>query len=208
MVKPLLSDSERSRIEATIADVEGRTSLELVVAVVARSADYWHWRVLLALCSGLSGGLAVLEWAPHVAPHWALLLQLPVGALAFLALGQGALHRWLVPARTSAAAVQGHAFRLFAERGLHHTRDHTGLLILVSLLERRVTLLGDSALHARVGEGGWQRHVEHLVGRLREGQATTGIVEVIQRIEATLGHDFPIGEHDVNELPNAVIEQH
>lgn len=207
MVSELLSASDRDRIEAAISEVEQKSSLELVVAVVARSAEYWQWRVLLAVCAGLSAAFALVEWARHVPTLIVILLQVPIGVLAYLALGIGTLHRLLIPAATSSEAVQAQAFRLFAERGLHQTRDHTGLLILVSALERRVTILGDSALHARVGSAGWQEHVDRLVGRLREGRAADGIVEVIQRIDALLGREFPVRSDDVNELPNAVIQR-
>jgi putative membrane protein len=206
MVTPLLSASDRQRIEAAIADVEQNSSLEVVVAVVARSADYWQWRVLLAICTALSVAFSVLQWLPAVSPLWAVLLELPAGALAYLALGQSALHRRLIPELASAAAVQAYAFRLFAERGLHQTRDHTGLLILISALERRVTILGDSGVHAHIGDAGWAEHVDHLVKRLREGQATAGILEVIERVQTTLGKHFPARADDTDELPNAVIE--
>jgi putative membrane protein len=208
MVTALLSQADRERIEAAIADVERRTSLEIVVAVVARSADYWQLRVLLSVCCALGAALGVLEWAPSVPALGALFAQLPVGALAYAASGTSALHRLLIPRRVSADAVQGYAFRLFAERGLHHTRDRTGLLILVSVLERSVTLLGDAAVHERVGGSGWQSHLEHLIAKLREGHAADGIIEVIARVEAALGSDFPVRPDDINELPNAVIERH
>jgi len=207
MVTPLLSESDRQRIEAAIAEVEQKSSLELVVAVVARSADYWQWRVLLAVCTGLSVAFGLLEWLPAFSPLGAVLLQLPAGALAYLALGQSALHRRLIPEVSSAAAVQAYAFRLFAERGLHQTRHHTGLLILVSALERRVTILGDSGVHAHIGEAGWAEQVDHLVKRLGERQAATGILEVIERVHARLAQHFPALPDDVNELPNEVVEE-
>lgn len=208
MVSALLSDVDRERVEAAIADVERRTSLEIVVAVVARSADYWQWRVLLSICCGLTAALVLLEWAPTVPVLAAVFAQLPAGLLAYWGSGSSAVHRLLIPQRVSAEAVQAHAFRLFAERGLHNTRDRTGLLILVSALERSVTLLGDTAVHERVGGSGWQAHLNHLIARLREGRPADGIVDIIARVEAALGSDFPVRADDRNELPNAVIEEH
>lgn len=207
MVSALLSQADRERVEAAIADVERRTSLEIVVAVVARSGDYWQWRVLLSICVALSAALALLEWAPRVPMLGVLFAQLPAGLFAFWASGMGWLHRLIVPKPLSLETVQAHAFRLFAQHGLHHTRDRTGLLILVSELERRVTLLGDTAVHERVGGDGWQTHLDHLIARLREGRAADGILEIIARVESALGTDFPVRPDDTNELPNTVIEE-
>jgi uncharacterized membrane protein len=69
-----------------------------------------------------------------------------------------------------------------------------------------VVILGDSGLHAQVGEQGWQRHVALLVQRIREGQTVKGVLEVLAEIETSAGSMFPQREHDTNELPDAVIE--
>lgn len=201
----LLSDSDRAQIEAAIGQIERRSSLEVVVAVVRRSADYWQWRVALAASWGLLGACVVLQFLPSVQALWAVLLELPIAVLAYLAFGLRPLHRLLIPRVYSERAVTAQAFQLFAERGLHQTREHTGLLILVSELEHRVVILGDSGLHARVGETGWQRYVDALVRRIREGQTVAGILEVLAQIE-TSASALPARPDDVNELPDSVVE--
>jgi putative membrane protein len=206
MVKRLLSDADREKIEGAIRQLEQRSALEVVVAVVGRSTDYWQWRVVLAVSWGLASACAMLRFFPGFNPLWAVLTEVPVAGLAYLAFGLAPLHRLLIPRVYSARAVQERAFQLFAERGLSHTRDRTGLLLLVSALERRVVILGDSGLHAQVGEQGWQRHVALLVQRIREGQTVKGVLEVLAEIETSAGSMFPQREHDTNELPDAVIE--
>ncbi|HWA78582.1 MAG TPA: TPM domain-containing protein [Polyangiaceae bacterium] len=202
----LLSSSEREQIESAIRQIEQRSALEVVVAVLRRSADYWHFRVGLSVSWGLAAGCAALLWLPHWHPFWALLLQLPVALLSYLVSGWKPLERLLTPGVYAARAVQARAFQLFAERGLHQTRAHTGLLVLVSELERRVVILGDSGVHVQVGEEGWQRHVDTLVERIREGRLVPGILEVLARIEAVAGKAQPVQPGDSNELPDAVIE--
>lgn len=206
MVSRLLSDSDRERIEAAIRRIEQRSALEVVVAVVQRSADYWQWRVGLALSWALASACAVLHFLPSVEPLWAVLAEVPIAVLVYLAFGLRPLHRLLIPAVYSQQSVHGRAFQLFAERGLHQTREHTGLLILVSELEHRVVILGDSGLHARVGETGWQHHVDALVKRIREGETVTGVLEVLESIEASATSALPARTDDVNELPDSVIE--
>jgi putative membrane protein len=206
MVRRVLSDSDRERIESAIARIEQRSALEVVVAVVGRSADYWQWRVGLAASWGLASACAVLRFLPSAHPLWAVLVEIPVALLVYLAFGLAPLHRLLIPKVYSERAVHARAFQLFAERGLHHTRDHTGLLLLVSELEHRVVILGDSGLHAQVGESGWQRHVAALIERIRRGQTVEGILEVLAEIEAAAGSAFPPRPDDSNELPDSVIE--
>jgi putative membrane protein len=206
MVKGVLRASEREQIEAAIREIEKRSALEVVVAVVKRSADYWHFRVGLSVSWGLAGGCAVLLFLPQLHAVWALLSELPIGLLAYFGSGLTPLHRLLIPRIYAERAVHARAFQLFAERGLHQTRDHTGLLLLVSELERRVVILGDSGVHARVGDQGWQRHVDSLVRQIRKGQTVHGILEVLREIETTAGSAQPVRADDTNELPDSVIQ--
>jgi putative membrane protein len=206
MVSRLLQAGDRERIEAAVRQIEQRSSLEVVVAIVARSADYWQFRVGLSASWGLAAGCAILLFLPQLQPWWAVLSELPVALLAYLISGIRSVHRMLIPESYSADAVQARAFQLFSERGLHHTRDHTGLLLLVSELEHRVVFLGDSGVHVHVGEQGWQRYVDLIVRRIREGRAVSGILEALGQIESSAGRAQPVMGGDTNELPDSVVE--
>jgi putative membrane protein len=110
-----------------------------------------------------------------------------------------------MPAAEAEQAVRGAAFRMFAEHGVHNTRGRTGILLLISELERRAVILGDSGIHAKVGEDGWPRHVELLVSRIREGRTADGIIEVLGALETALAEGLPVAPDDTNELSNRVI---
>jgi putative membrane protein len=205
MVSSFLSDADAREIEAAVARVEAQTATEIVVAVVPRSRDYWRGRVLLAVAWALAGGFAFLYFEPWREPALALLLELVVGALAFWLAGLPSLQRRLVSPRAAEQATHDRAFQLFAERGLYGTRGHTGLLIFVSELERRVVMLGDRGLDAQLGQAGWNDHVAHLLERIRQGQARAGIVEVLERLTPQLAAALPRAADDENELPDSVL---
>lgn len=204
MVTRLLSDADQRRIEDAIQRLESQSAIEVVVASVARSGDYWHGRVVLGGCWGLAAALTLLHFfALH--PLWAVLAELPVAVAVYFLAGHPALLRRLIPDVAAERAVQAQAFALFSSRGLHHTREHTGLLILISELERRVVILGDAGLHQQVRENGWNEYVARLVACIREKRATDGIIEVLERIGAMAREQWPVRADDTNELSNAVI---
>jgi putative membrane protein len=205
MVTSLLSEADARAVEAAITRVERGTAAELVVAVLPRSADHWQGRLLVSLAWALAGAFAVLEFAPQRSPFWALLLQLGVGPLCFLALGWSPLQRWLVSPAAAQRAAHARAFQLFAERGLYGTQGRTALLIFVSELERRVILLGDAAIHARLGQAGWDAEVARLITRIRERRLRDGLLEVIADLEPRLAEVAPRQVDDANELPDAVL---
>lgn len=205
MVKSLLSEADAREVEAAVARVEGQSSAELVVAVLPRSSDYWQGRVALAVAWALAAGFAFLHFAPWHEPALALALEVVVGLLSFGISATPALRRLLVTPRAAAAAVEARAYQLFAERGLHGTRARTALLIFVSELEHRVILLGDHAIHERLGQSGWDEQVKLLVSFIRRNECKQGLLEVIAQLEPKLVEVAPRQHDDVNELPDAVL---
>lgn len=205
MVSTLLSDSDAQAIEEAVGRIEGRTSAELVVAVVPRSDDYWRVRVLLSAAWALAAGLVFLWLEPWRDPALALAVQVVVGFAAFVVSGARPLLRLLISRKAAELAAQARAYQLFAERGLHGTRGRTALLIFVSELEHRVVLLGDHSIDQALGRAGWQGYVDALVARIRAGQAREGILDLLAQLEPQLAAVAPRGEGDVNELPDAPL---
>jgi putative membrane protein len=203
----LLSDADGRRIEEAVRALEKKSSTELVVAVVPRSADYWQVRLTVAVAWSLAAALALVYFRPELDPSWVLLLEVPVGFATFLLFGHGPLARLLIPKAASREAVERRAFELFSSRGLHATRDRTGMLILVSELEHRVVILGDRAIHERVGNAGWQAHVDHIVAAIHRGDAVTGILDVLDRLDHAHAELLPIAAGDTNELPDDIVRR-
>jgi len=204
MVKGLFSEADAREIEGAIARVETRSATELVVAVVEKSADYSLFRMLAAVAWTLGAALALFHFT-RLGADLCILAQVPIGLAAYALLGVPALHRRLIRPEQADRAVQMRAFALFAERGVHRTRDRTGLLIFISELEHRVIILGDSGLHARVHDTGWAEHVQHVVAAIRRGEPVRGILEVIRDLEPILAEIAPSRTDDSNELPDALL---
>jgi putative membrane protein len=206
-IMPLLNDADCKRIEAAVARVEERSATEFVVAVVPKSANHSRYRALGAAAWSVAVAMAYFPLIPWGAEKWALALQLPIGLIAWFVLGIPAVHRRLIPRHDAESAVRATALRIFAERKIYETRDRTGMLLLISALERRVVILGDRGIHDRVGDDGWRAQVDLLVRRLREGRAADGIVEVLEQLETTLAANVPVRPGDRNELPDSVIRE-
>ncbi|HEX2669354.1 MAG TPA: hypothetical protein VHM25_00705 [Polyangiaceae bacterium] len=207
MVTSLLSDADAREVEAAVARVESGTAAEVVVAVVPRSADHWHGRLLVSIAWAMAAAFCVLEFWPAHGPALALAVELSVGVLSFFALGWQPLLRWLVSPRAAQQAAHARAFQLFAERGLYGTKGRTALLIFVSELERRVVLLGDATIHAQLGQAGWTEEVQRVIRRIREGRLKDGLLEVLADLEPRLAVAAPRQADDSNELSDAVIRR-
>jgi putative membrane protein len=199
-----LSKADRERIEAAVERAEAETSTEIVVAIVRRSSGYRFHRLLGAFAWTLAAQLLLARWLEaHV--FWLVLGAVPVAAAAYAVFALPALTRLVVPKAYADRKVEERAFQLFAERGLHQTRDRTGMLILISELEHRVMILGDLAIHEHVGDEGWEAHVAHVVQAIKRGELATGVVEVVERLGAVHAQHLPRRPDDSNELPNVIV---
>ncbi len=203
----LFDASDKQRIEAAITALETRTAAEVVVAVVPHSGRPWLTRAFVAFACGLLAAVLLLDARPSADARLALLVEVAVTFAVFALFGVRALERHLIAPRHAAREVEAHAFALFARRGLYRTLGHTGVLILLSELERRAVILGDEAIHTRLGDEGWRAHIDAIVSAVRDGRAADGVVGVLGRLTDVLAEIAPPVGANENELPNAVLDE-
>lgn len=79
----------------------------------------------------------------------------------------------------------------FVEAGLHRHEHRNVALILVAPEARSFAIVGDSALHDRVGDAFWQELVAQAQPYFARGDIARGIVFAIERLGETLRAHFP-----------------
>jgi putative membrane protein len=200
----VLDKAAEQRIEEAIAEVERTTASEIVVVTVPASDSYHDVRLLYAAaCAPAVAALCHAAW-PELHVPWLLWLQLPVAIVVMLASAAPGLVRLLVPASRMSAAAERRAHEEFLRQSIFATRERTGLLILLSELERRVVILGDKGIHAHVQDAGWNEHVKQIVRAIHDGDPARGVCDVIRAMGGILAEKLPVRPDDRNELPDAV----
>lgn len=201
----LLTADEKERVHQAVIAAESNTAGEIVPIVVTSSARYTEVE-LLGLVIGLFIGI-VIEWFfsdPWGSEYWNLWPV--IGAFLGFIVGRfPAVKRLLASENRITEAVHTFALASFSEHGLHYTRDHTGILILVSLLEHRVEVLADRGINAKVESGTWQEIVHMLSEGLKSGSAADAFCKAIARCGEILATHFPREPDDLDELPNRLI---
>lgn len=205
-LKKFINAMERNAIENAVRDAEARTSGEIVPVVVAQSSGY-DWIGYRSAMIGWACATLLTFWLhyhrPFLMEFWAIeLLQvfgLAIG-WAFSRFHFGL--RFLVSREVMAEEVRQAAQGAFLRHGLVNTRDRTGVLIFVSLRERRVQILADRGIHEKVGDGFWKEEVYRIVDSIRAGRPADGIAESIRSIGIKLQAHFPRKHDDKNELPD------
>lgn len=196
---------EQERIRQAVIAAESKTSGEIVPMLVTSSARYTEVE-LLGLIAGLFAGmLAEFFWGDPWGSHYFNLWPV-LGALAgFLICRASTVKRLLSSQQRIADAVHVLALASFTEQGLHYTKDHTGILLFVSLLEHRVEMLADRGINEKVEPGTWDEVVAMIKTGLRSGTACDSFCKAIERCGAILATHFPRQPDDKDELSNRLI---
>jgi len=198
---------EKQRIERTVQSAEQCTSGEIVPMVTPFAYDYPRAEIIgggfFAVASATT-----LSWGFFGESLWAflaafLLLYLPCKWLIRFC---PPLKRSLITEQEMAEEVAEKALVSFVERELHHTRDNTGILILICLFEHRVQILADRGINAVVPPHTWDGLVADITAGIRGGRACDALCHAIQKCGELLCSHFPVREDDTDELPNLILE--
>jgi putative membrane protein len=120
-----------------------------------------------------------------------------MGWLAALVLP--ALRRLLVPPEILAHRVRQRATQAFVEEEVFRTRDRSGILIFVSLFERRVVVHADRGLDGVVTPREWEEVVSAIAAGMRRGEPGPALADGIRRC-ADLAGRLPPRPDDRDEL--------
>jgi putative membrane protein len=204
----LFNADEKERIQRAVTAAEQNTSGEIVPMVVNSSSRYTEIE-MAGLALGLVIGTlsAFIFHDPWEAIHSNLLWPLGGALLGFLLCRIPPVKRFLIPRDRIERAVDLRALAAFSSQGLHHTRDHTGILILVSLLEHRVEVLADRGINEKVSPGTWEEIVQIVTTGLKSGSACDGFCKAIARCGEILAQHFPRLADDRDELANKLVTE-
>jgi putative membrane protein len=218
-----LKPDDGAKVAAAIRAAEAQTDGE-ISAIVAASSDSYndvvlHWALLfgllpLAICAAWP---KLLVWGASLITPWdepslrfMLTLLLVKSIIAFLiaryVIGIQALRLALTPAATKHRRVRRRALMLFRTGTEQRTLSTTGVLLYLSLAERRAEIVADAAIHAKAPQEEWGEAMAALVAAMHDNRPGDGMAAAIERIGAVLAKHFPRTGTDPNELPDRLIQ--
>jgi len=219
----MLSEQDRIRVGEAVTRAEASSDGEIVTIVSAESDSYndvvLHWAVLalffaLALVASAPGlfllavDRAAGGWSAWTPSELLALLMFALAATFLIArylFGLRALRLALTPAATRARRVRRRAILLFRLSAENRTRAKTGVLLYLSLAERRAEIVADAAINGRVKPEAWGEAMALLIDAVCQDRAGDGMVAAVERIGRILAEHFPRSADDTNELPDRLI---
>ena len=233
-----LNPGEIQELETAIASVEQETSAEIVCAVATESGRYDRPEAMVGILFAIISLLLFNLAAPYggtkvetpdagrerggVAVGWtdveainvsvqvlALVLGFVVGNLVGSYCAP--LRRLLTRRRCMESEVARSAAFVFAQQRIASTREAGGLLLFVSLYERRFVVLADVGVVAATGQEFLDGLRDQGVAALRSGKPDQALIEAVKAAGQVLKDKLPgesSSKDDDNELSNHVIMIH
>ena len=151
-------------------------------------------------------------------PHWIVRKAFPGGALKRIeaaikeseAQHDGEL-RFAVEAGLDLVPLlkgmspRARAVDVFAQLRVWDTGHNSGVLIYVQFVDRRIEIVADRGIDARVQQVQWDAICRRIEIAFRAGQFEAGVLEGIREITALLARHFPPAGDNPNELPDSPV---
>lgn len=152
------------------------------------------------------------------APHWLVYRAFPRAALARLESAisdsekshDGEL-RFAVEAGLHILSLwkglgpRQRAEQIFAQLGVWDTDHNSGVLIYVQLVDRRIEIVADRGISARVRQESWDAICRRMEQEFRVGRFEEGALHGIGAITALLAQHFPSSVSNPDELSNRPV---
>jgi uncharacterized membrane protein len=102
-------------------------------------------------------------------------------------------------------SARGRAEELFSSLRVWDTRHNSGVLIYVQLVDRRIEIVADRGINAKVPQHQWDAICLRMEAAFRERHFEAGVLEAIREITALLARHFPPRGDNPNELPDRPV---
>jgi len=220
-----MSEADHDKVSAAITKAELSTAGEIVAVATPISDSYHdvalHWALvpLFAVLAWAAWRPSALEWwydfllggwQPEPTQSQLLTLLMVFAALKFtvalLILKWMPLRLLLTPAATKHRRVRRRAIAIFQAAAAGRTTGRTGILIYLSLAERRAEIIADEAILKVTDDHIWGEAMTELITNVRAGRVGDGIAAAVERVGVVLSEHFPRSSADLNEIPDKLIE--
>jgi uncharacterized membrane protein len=97
------------------------------------------------------------------------------------------------------------ALDIFSRLRIWDTAHNNGVLIYLLLADRRVEIIADRGIDAKVGAAGWQRICIAMQAEFVQTNFEAGVINGIAAVSQQLAKYFPNRDPGNNELPDAPV---
>jgi uncharacterized membrane protein len=97
------------------------------------------------------------------------------------------------------------ALDIYSHLRIWDTAHNNGVMIYLLLADRRVEIVADRGINAKVGRAGWEIICRDMEAEFGSGNFEGGVIKGIEAVSRQLAAHFPPDRHPRNELPDKPV---
>jgi len=198
--RPKFDQATGDALAQAIRDIEKTTDAEIVIVVRGRSGSYAQADYLCGAFIAFLGLLFVLFSPFDFHTYW-----VPFDVAALFVIGtvvssrSDGIRRLLTTENFRAKAARAGVAAMFYEAGIANTHAENGLLVYLTLLERRLEIIADRGVLKAVPALPWNHAVFELKKIGRKPQPDS-FIKAVRELGKLLAENMPATGENPNEL--------
>lgn len=208
--KGKMTESQISSLSQLVEKIESQSSAEIVPMIVRSSSARGHIPLTLTLLFSLL--FVTLEYSFFdLSSRFEMNLWLGLSTVLFYFLSLALSHNfWIqrvfIPNEDEEFQVWQRAELEFYRQKVHATGQRMGVLIFVSVMERKAVVLADEGIAKVLPAETWKVLVERLSGDFKKGDWEKAFRTALESCGELLIKNFPSsGEKPRNQLANSLV---
>ena len=208
-----LTKTEQHLVTEAVQEAEKRTSGEIVPMIVSSSYDYPTAKLITALLFSLPFALLLPHllddyiWIEPTNVYLFLCLLLPLFFISsYIVAIFPSLARVFISQEEMDIEVEEEAMKSFFTEKLYATRDANGILLFISIFEKKVWILADRNIQDKIPQQSWDALVSELTAKISSKDRCAALCSTITQMGDLLEQHFPWKRDDTDELHNLIIK--
>jgi uncharacterized membrane protein len=115
---------------------------------------------------------------------------------------EGGLNLWLL---LNGRTPHARAIEMFSQLRVWDTEHNSGVLIYVQVVDRRIEIVADRGINAKVEQRQWDAIARRMEAGFRAQRYEASVIEGLREITALLAQHFPPAGANPDELPNVPV---
>lgn len=209
-----LTKKQIHEISDCVRRAEVNTSAELVPIIVRSSTKtaYVPWMMTMTWVLFFIFVISETEWNQFLWDTSQIWIWIPLLAafiaLSFFSLQFHSMIRMFLFKNDMVHSILDRAELEFSRQKIDSTKDQMGVLLFISVLERKALIYADEKISAKIKNEDWEIIIKDLMYKLKNNEWNEGLIKAIDQIgkklELHFPHDKSKGENQ-NELSNELI---
>lgn len=97
-----------------------------------------------------------------------------------------------------------HAQKVFEKVGMTKTELRNGVLFYLAVQDHQFSIIGDKGINEVTPDDFWDKIRDTMQEQFKKGDFAEGLVRGIEMAGKALKAYFPVGDDDINELPDKI----